>query len=280
MVQQRPDTSWKTHSITNLSFYLNKILGQGKTGAPGLMPRYILRNKAILALVRDPKYGILYADNLCFFRCLSVSLTCTCSGHCKCTRVKERHVRELFSKYNDTLKRKTTPEAFGGVAMSNLVKLEDLFQVSITVFTLDKESSNVIYSSNRPDLKKKLYLNLFQDHFSLIKRLDVYSKAYDCDKCGATYEKHSDLIRHRCQTLSKTRYFINDTFKPPPDVFQDLREKAGVTVDNDRCMYPYRITYDIESFMPKDNLPPSSAKLQYNYSKTRITECICVLQCS
>jgi hypothetical protein len=67
--QQRADTKWVVHLLTNVTFYLNKLI-QHPIGARVVLPDHILKNRAVVALVGGA-HGP-YTDNLCFFRCLVV----------------------------------------------------------------------------------------------------------------------------------------------------------------------------------------------------------------
>jgi hypothetical protein len=60
--QQRPDTKWVVHLLTNVTLYVNKLFDH-PIGARVVLPVHILKNKAVVGL---------YTDNLCFFRCLAV----------------------------------------------------------------------------------------------------------------------------------------------------------------------------------------------------------------
>ena len=67
--QQRPDTNWVVHLLTNVTFYVNKLFDR-PIGARVVLPDHILKSKAVVALVGG-SHGP-YEDNLCFFRCLDV----------------------------------------------------------------------------------------------------------------------------------------------------------------------------------------------------------------
>ena len=67
--QQRPDTKWVVHLLTNVTFYVNKLFDH-PIGARVVLPDHILKNKAVVALVGGSNGA--YTDNLCFFRCLAV----------------------------------------------------------------------------------------------------------------------------------------------------------------------------------------------------------------
>jgi hypothetical protein len=67
--QQRPDTKWVVHLLTNKTFYLSKLI-QHPIGARVVLPDHILKNRVVVALVGGANGA--YTDKLCFFRCLSV----------------------------------------------------------------------------------------------------------------------------------------------------------------------------------------------------------------
>ena len=67
--QQRPDTKWVVHLLTNVTFYVNKLFDH-PIGARVVLSDHILKSKAVVALVGRSNGP--YADNLCFFRCLAV----------------------------------------------------------------------------------------------------------------------------------------------------------------------------------------------------------------
>ena len=67
--QQRPDTKWVVHLLTNVTFYLNKLI-QHPIGARIVVPDFFLRNQGLACLVGGAQGP--YEDNLCFFQCLAV----------------------------------------------------------------------------------------------------------------------------------------------------------------------------------------------------------------
>ena len=66
--QQRPDTKWVLHLLTNVTFYVNKI-NEHPIGASVLLPDYILKNPGVVTLITG-SHGPY--DDLCLFRCLAV----------------------------------------------------------------------------------------------------------------------------------------------------------------------------------------------------------------
>jgi hypothetical protein len=62
--QQRPDTKWVVHLLTNVTFYLNKLI-QHPIRARVVLPDFFLRNQGLVCLAGGA-HGT-YEDNLCFF---------------------------------------------------------------------------------------------------------------------------------------------------------------------------------------------------------------------
>ena len=50
ILQQRPDTKWVVHLLTNVTFYLNKLI-QHPIGARVVLPDFFLRNQVLVCLV-------------------------------------------------------------------------------------------------------------------------------------------------------------------------------------------------------------------------------------
>ena len=72
-IAQRPNSDGICVSVTNVTFFVNKIL-QHPIGCVGIsLPTYLKRNKAIVTLEKDNN-SKPYLDNLCLFRCLGLHL--------------------------------------------------------------------------------------------------------------------------------------------------------------------------------------------------------------
>ena len=51
--QQRPDTKWVVHLLTNVTFYLNKLI-QHPIGTRVVLPDFFMRNQAWCVLLVEP----------------------------------------------------------------------------------------------------------------------------------------------------------------------------------------------------------------------------------
>ena len=126
--QQRPDTKWVVHLLTNVTFYVNKI------DARVVLPDHILKNKAVVALVGG-SHGP-YTDNLCFFRCLAV--------HRGAPNVKalETPTKPYYRQYLQ--QQDMTPADFKGVTLDDLVVLEQVFSLNVYVYDLQETEADKV----------------------------------------------------------------------------------------------------------------------------------------
>jgi hypothetical protein len=149
--------------------------GMTRVGCPDLdAPDYLTKNRGLLSLLTDPRTGRPYDDNLCFFRCLAIALSCRCPGErCACRRVPERATRSLLNDYLSSLRDNDDDDdddgdasTFAGVDEDDLLRMERLFQTSITVYhLLPDRSARVEWCSHR-SYPRQLNLNLWESHFS------------------------------------------------------------------------------------------------------------------
>lgn len=206
-VMVRPNTEWKLHALTNMTFYFSKMTGVGKIGDGDVkLPAYIKNRKSIIGLVTDVKTGKSYSDNLCVFRCLSILMSCGCpKDKCCCTRPSERRVVDLYNVYRTDVGISCESTGFPGIVVDDLVTVERLFDVSVNVFRLKANgSSEVVWSSKRQS-NKTLNVNMYRNHFSYIKNLRSFCNSFVCRSCSAAFTRMSSLTRHPCHLKKVTR---------------------------------------------------------------------------
>ena len=67
-ISQPPNSDWVCELVTNVTFFINRIV-QHPIGCVGVaLPDYVKRNKAIVGLEKDHHRNAIYRDNLCLFR--------------------------------------------------------------------------------------------------------------------------------------------------------------------------------------------------------------------
>ena len=144
--------------VTNVTYYVNRIL-QHPIGCVGLtVPAYVNNNMGIIALEKD-HHSRPYVDNLCLFRYLGLHL-----GH---------DAKTLYAKYTDQ-----PVERFEGVTIDELHKVEALFEVNIMIYKLSDTSAQLVRRS-LGTYASTMYVNLHDTHFSFIGDIKSYSHSYN-----------------------------------------------------------------------------------------------------
>ena len=130
--QQKPDTKWVVHLLTNVTFCLCKLI-QHPNGARVVLPDFFLRNQGLVCLVSG-SHGP-YEDNLCFFRYLALHR----GAPVKDIEVPAKTYYHQYLQY-----RQMASKDFQGVALDDLVVLEQLFSLNVYVYDLqDMEEGDI-----------------------------------------------------------------------------------------------------------------------------------------
>ena len=273
----RPNTEWRLFAMTNMTFYFYKMIGISRAGSPDQLPSYIKRNRHLLSLVSDAKNGKQYNDKLCFFRCLAVLRDCRCDeGKCRCSRSKSRTVKSLLRQYMDA--KGITHVEFPGVDEAELLCMENLFNVAITVFELCEDRSSVVLwnSGKRNAVNGRLNLNLFANHFSYIRNVGAFARDFRCGKCDAQFTRASSCRRHSCDVTEVTNFtFPGGAFSAPRCIWDEVSEELGYAVPHHLRITPYRATYDIESLLTRVDLPAPTETTSYENRHTLLSVSVC-----
>jgi hypothetical protein len=242
--QQRPDTKWMVYIVSNMSVYINAVADH-PIGSPVILPDYIRKNKAILGLITENRSQKPYDDKLCLFRCIALALGYT-------ERNFKKMVDRLVSQY---------PKGKDGVTLGELSKLEKLFKVQINVWKLDEDGTTELVQRSASNHDIICNVNLYQDHFSYITNLGKYCKSYHCSTCDKLWKDAGMYHRHQatCSIGIKHQY-SGGTYQTPLTIWEELDE-AGIKVE-DR-FFPYRATFDIETYFTKENLPRNTDKVDW-----------------
>ncbi len=127
----------------------------------------------LYSLIASYKTGRLFNDNLCFFRCLALHRGAK-------IQALETPTKLLFREFCD--KYPMSPPDFRGITLGQIHELSTMFDVGVNVYKL-KESGETELLLRTIKQDNVMALNLFNDHFSLIKDFDKYSVCYICQKC-------------------------------------------------------------------------------------------------
>ena len=242
--QQRENTKWIVDIVTNMSIYVNPVKDH-PIGAALVLPDYIKYNKGIVGLVADYKTGRPFDDKLCIFRCVALALGYT---------------RNNFKKTVDRFA-ELYPKGKEGVTLGELPKLERLFNVKINVWKLDEDGTAERIRCSASNYETTCNVNLFEEHFSYIIDLELYSKSYRCGTCDKLWKSGWSYERHQATcTLGIKHHYSGGTYQTPPTVWEEL-EELGIVVE-DR-LFPHRATYDIEVYFTKEALPKNTEKVTW-----------------
>ena len=271
-LRMRPNTHWRLHALTNLTFYIYKMPGVGRVGrGKGECPKHIRDCPHVIGLYTNPKTGKAYDDNLCMFRCLALLLECTCDGTCRCRTVRELSVKSLYRKFCSRTPAaiSSRSESFKGVEQKELTAIERIFKVRLTVFTLEEKDdaddniARVVWCSGKKR-GRRLNVLLTDQHFSYIRDVNSFSKSYVCYQCGATFTRAQSCRRHKCKVEKITDFtFPGGLFQPGLSIFDEIERETGISVDNDLRFHPYRATFDIEAMLPSHYLPAKTETLTF-----------------
>jgi hypothetical protein len=239
----RASTEWNLHLITNVTFYVYKLLNMGKVGCGGTIPKFIESNRHILALGINRVTSRDYDDNLCFFRCLDVTLACECQRKCVCRRVRDKCAKALLYNYVSYAGMTYT---FPGVDCRDLMSLEKCFYVNVVALRPeDGGRSNVVWTSSRRRVRT-MYVNPHDKHFGLIKNIDGYARAYSCLTCESSYTRLGNLKRQNCRSDRALTYtYPGGEFGPPLTVFTRLKDLANIDVTDPALLLVLPIRHNL-----------------------------------
>ena len=257
-LSQRPNSEWVVELVTNVTYFVNRILQHPIGCVDVVLPDYVKRNKAIVGLEKDRYHMTTYNDNLCLFRCLAIHQGCD-------VRCIEATVATLYAKYTDN----TPVHDFAGVTLDDLHKVESKFKTNVVVYQLaeidnGKTMAELVRRSPAQYIET-MYLNLYEAHFSYIKDIRMYSHSYKCSKCEqALWKCPYDLHRHEltCEA-GVNRIYKGGVYRPPASIFERLDDE-GIIASPVLRYFPYRATFDFECYFSDERLPVNSDKLQWS----------------
>ena len=266
-INQRPDSSWVCELVTNVTFFVNRIIDH-PIGCVGMtdLPMYIKRNKAVIALDTEPQYSKRYNDNLCLFRCLALHRGCE-------RRRLEPAVETLYATYAQD---GVPMAAFAGVTMDDLYRVETTFETNVCVYRLVKpdgdEAEEEDGGKSTAELVRRsvckypdtLYLNLHGTHYSYIQDRRKYCHSYRCRKCGDSLWKDAWHLRNHESTCTGgvRRVYPGGVYHSTPSVFERLADE-NIRVAEALQYYPYRATFDFECWFDTEHLPANSARVHW-----------------
>ena len=241
--------------VTNVTFFLNRIIHH-PIGCVGVtLPDYLKHNKAVVGLAKD-EHGATYNDNLCIFRCLALHRGCD-------VRRLETTVVTLYAKYTDT-----PVHDFAGVTIDDLSKIEATFGVNVVVYKLDEITDGTTVGEfvrrSLCQFTDTMTLNLYETHFSYIRDINMYCHSYRCSRCGESLWKYPSLLKRHELTCEGgiRRVYKGGVYRPPASIFERLDDE-GIIVSPVLRYFPYRATFDFECYFSDERLPTNTDHVEW-----------------
>ena len=230
---QRPNTKWVIDRIVNLRLHL--IMTTYPLGKPPHLLDYIKNNRHIIS-----NNAYRYNDHLCFFRCLAIGKFGKTYHNCS------RKAKELFQEYCDHFQVK--PKTFEGLELGEFPEREKYFEVQLfAMFLKEDRTAKTLYLS-QASFPTKIYMNVYQNHLSYIKDIQMYSKQYICNRCDKVSTKMSHHLRHQSKCDGTVKYvFPGGVYKNKLSVFEEL-EKMGVRVREEDKYEKWFAYFDFEAY--------------------------------
>ena len=259
--QERPNTKFSVEKITNTSFYIYPMpdfpMGHVNDDDEGL-PAYFAECHGLHTLMKNYKTGRPYTDKKCFFRALALHQGAKISA-------VERRAEFLLRRFLQ--QNRKARRCFEGVSESELHECEKVFDVCIEVFEFEEDAeidkapflTCVRRSAYAPQHTEKsakpLQLLAYKDHFCYIKNVDRLGHAFACSKCKKLWKNKFRLNRHEktCNGTGQKHTYTGGVYIPPPSPLERL-SRHGLSVDASET-FPFRATFDFETYFEKDNLP-------------------------
>ena len=254
-IAQRPNSDWVVELVTNVTFFLNRIIHH-PIGCVGVtLPDYLKHNKAVVGLAKD-EHGATYNDNLCLFRCLALHQGCD-------VRHLEATLSTLYAKYSHK-----DVHDFAGVTIDDLSKIEATFGVNVVVYKLDEITDGTtvgeLVRRSLCQFTDTMTLNLYETHFSYIRDINMYCHSYRCSRCGESLWKYPSLLKRHELTCEGgiRRVYKGGVYRPPASIFERLDDE-GVIVSPVLRYFPYRATFDFECYFSDERLPTNTDHVEW-----------------
>ena len=212
-----------------------------------VLPESVLKNHSVNCPTYEQNTKKPYKDNRCLFRALALHL----HGNDK---RREEETSKLFNLFliNST---NPDPSKFQGVSMDDILSVEDIVGISISIYDIDLIDVAMVGELARRSMKrheKNVQLIRCNSRLCYVDKIHALFKAFSCPTCDTYFQKTGNFERHfRCSERVKHIY--------PKNVYQ-LRETLFDKLDSFNIQYTddqklfNRAVFDFESMcIPKNN---------------------------
>ena len=166
---------------------------------------------------KDKNHAYHYKDSLFFFHCLAIGKFGKTYHNCN------QKTKELFQDNCNHFQGK--PKTFEGVELDEFPELEKYFEVQLFAMYLKEDGSPKALQLSQASFPTKIYMNLYQNHLSLIKDIQMHSKQCICNQCDKVFAKMRNLNKHQFKCDGTVKYvFPCGVYKNKLSVFEELEE--------------------------------------------------------
>ncbi|BFZ06709.1 hypothetical protein BsWGS_09748 [Bradybaena similaris] len=250
----RENTKWQLESLAATSFFLYHLNEFPIGCLTEELPPHLRNNRYIFTLQRDAHNGNQYEDGKCFFRCLALHKGCSVAT--VSTGASELFDQWVTDQHIDT----TIP--FPGVTLVQIPVLEDLFKVKIEVFDfLEKEEALILkLRSGNTVYEETIHLLHYKNHFMYISEISNATHTFACPKCKKLWRRYGNMHQHEqtCNGAITKESYAGGVYTPPATIWETVASH-GVRDTPINFVYPFRMTYDYESFFSNTELPTVKA---------------------
>ena len=126
-----------------------------------------------------------------------------------------------------------------------LAEVEIFFHIAINVYSLceNKTARIIRYSKLSYDV---MHVNLYENHFSYIKKFCSYAMKYTCTICNRVLNQSTHLIRHAKEcNIEQEEGYIGGKYRNKKHIFE-LLDTIGINVLDEYRFDSHIICYDFE----------------------------------
>ena len=192
---------------------------------------------------------------------------------CKVQGVKNACVLRLYEQFRHHTHQEVSFDNFGGVSYDDLSRAEKCFDLRVTVLALQPDGLCTVERRSERSSGTELFLNEYEGHFSLVTDPDAFTQSFLCTQCLRRFTRLYGSIVHQCiGSVEIRRKFVGGAWEPQPSVFERVRS-LGLSAPD--MVYPYRITYDIECLLSREQLPEGTNKVTYTNRHELLSVSVC-----
>ena len=132
--------------------------------------------------------------------------------------------------------------------MTDFPELEAFYETQLFAMFLKQDGSAKTLYLSQASFPTKIYLNVFENHLSLITDIKMYSKQYICNRCDKLFAEMRNLNKHQSKCDGTVTYvFPGGVYKNKLSVFEEL-EEMGERVREEDKYEKWFACYDFEAY--------------------------------